>query len=283
MKHFLVPSNHPVLKIGQIASVRGARLSSYAHNAEIDYQFYGLGEVAHLLGDYNVNLAQGCHDPFVLEVYADGPVQYRLVRCRKCPVCLKKRQAEWAHRASIEYYAGNRTWWVTLTYAGKTEPTYEDVKLFKKRLLKNTGKYRFVCSAERGDEGNRLHWHMLIHCRGKLIKRRDIEKAWGKGFVHSRLAKTNGLGGYLAKYLAKTAGADIVASVRYGREQSIDDAVRVDVAEHINFFERSGFSDLGKHVRLTKQGVSITRYGLTQFNRHNGAAMLPSLYADVPF
>lgn len=280
---FLVPSQHPLLKMGTIKHVRGARLSNYSHNEHIDHKFYGFDELGPELGRYNLNLAKGCHDPFVLEVYAEHPVQYRLVRCRKCPVCMKMRQAEWAHRASLEYYAGTRTWWITLTYRGSREPTYEDVKLFKKRLLKNTDKFRFVCSAERGDEGNRLHWHMLLHCQASPIKRREIERAWGKGFVHARLARTNGLGAYLAKYLAKTAGSDITASLRYGRDATLYRAVREDVATHIELFERTGVCGIDKHLRLTKTGVRISRYGLTQFNRHNGAAVVPYLPDDIPF
>lgn len=277
------PPLHPAVFTGQVRAVRGATLSAYAHNPASDEFIFGLDSLSNWHGIRNVNLAKGCADPPVLEIVENGSVTHRLVRCRKCAYCLKVRQAEWTHRASIEYYAALRTWWVTLTYRGVIEPDYEQVKLFNKRLRKRAGKFRFVCSTERGDEGNRLHWHMLIHCHDRLIKRREIEAAWGLGFVHARLAKTVGLGGYLAKYLAKTAGSDIVPSTGYGREAMLYKALRSDLAGHLERFERQGGGALASYLRLTKKGVTINLDGLRAFNRLTGSAMLPQVWHDVPF
>jgi hypothetical protein len=92
------------------------------------------------------------------------------------------------------------------------------VKLFFKRLRKNGHDIRYVISEELGGQNERLHWHVLIHCDSRLSRRR-LERAWGLGFVNARLARSSGLGRYLAKYVAKQSR--IRASVGYGREKSI--------------------------------------------------------------
>lgn len=142
----------------------------------------------------------------------------RYVGCRKCPGCLLQRQRQWMRRATAEYMVAERTWWLTLTYSGSEAPDYEAVKLFFKRLRKRRGAFRYVVSEELGETHERLHWHVLIHCTAGL-RRRDLDAAWPHGFVHARLAKTAGLGSYLAKYLAKQSR--IRASVLYGGEPTI--------------------------------------------------------------
>lgn len=200
--------------------------------------------------------------------YAAG---LRLVRCRRCPACLRWRQRIWVHRCSVEYVCSPRTWWTTLTYRGVVEPTYEDVKKFFKRLrkMKQCTLLRYAISEETGEQNGRLHWHILIHCNDQ-VTRRVVDGCWPLGHCHSRLARSAGLGGYLAKYLAKQSR--IRASQHYGdsykaamraypaRCEAIEGAIeRGDLSE----IQRLGFQ-LNKY---RPSGLEVT---LSQFKVWDG-------------
>lgn len=183
-------------------------------------------------------------------------IPLQAVRCRKCKGCLKAREAQWSYRAGVEYLISERTWWLTLTYAGSKEPTYDDVKLFFKKLRKKH-EFRYVISEERGTEKERLHWHILVHCSNSLT-RREIERCWNNGFVNARLARHAGLGRYLAKYLAKQSR--IRASKHYGSEEQIRQHLSEEINSNVEHFIRTGSKVgycLGSEVTLSKYGLHI--------------------------
>lgn len=138
----------------------------------------------------------------------------RLVRCRKCEACLRHRRQVWFARMMSELGVSPRTWFVTLTWRGE-EPTapYRDVQLWLKRLRKRA-KLRFVAVQERGDEGGRLHWHLLVHT-GVFVRARHVREDWPQGFCKATLAKSANVG-YLANY-ASGAMLRVHASTGYGR------------------------------------------------------------------
>jgi len=174
------------------------------------------------------------------------------VRCRKCDGCRLWRQRVWAARAHVEYQVSPRTWWITLTYRGSSETLYPEVQKFLKRLRKKN-QVRYVLSEEQGETNGRLHYHVLLHCRPDLT-RRAIEGFWPHGFVHSRLAKSAGLGRYLAKYLAKQSR--IRASVGYGDFQRAVDLWDPQFAKQIENGIKSGMLPSG--IELTPFGVKMT-------------------------
>lgn len=219
---------------------------------------------------WNARIEKSCLNPnFVPYVTRETRrhTVLRSVRCRKCVKCLKVRQGQWAYRATVEYLAAKRTWWLTLSYRGKHEPDYEDVKRFYKRLRKKEGGrgLRYVVSEERGGKNDRLHWHILLHCQPSLT-RRQIERSWDFGYVHARLAKTAGLGGYLAKYLAKQSR--IRASVSYGGEETVS-----------GLFSKSEWEDFQSYITT---GNQPSRPEFARWITPGGIAIpLPDIYSAI--
>lgn len=140
-------------------------------------------------------------------------IAHQAVRCRKCRPCMQMRMRLWMQRAVVEFLASERSWWVTYTFRPGAEfLPYEEVKKAHK-VLRKAHQFRFVCSEEEGERNGRKHFHVLYHC-GHDLKRRHFETVWQHGFVHARLARSAGLGAYLAKYAAKSGR--IRASLHYG-------------------------------------------------------------------
>jgi len=123
----------------------------------------------------------------------------------------------WYARMMSESELALRTWFVTLTYArDEKQGAYREVQRFLKRLRKSLprGAFRYVAVLEAGDEGGRLHWHMLLHCYCRVTKR-QIQAEWQRtGFSGCRLARPETVS-YLAHYSA-SAMLGVHASVRYG-------------------------------------------------------------------
>ena len=161
--------------------------------------------------------------------------------CRKCAVCMAKRMALWKGRATSEFISAPRSWWLTLTYAGEAEPRYKHVAAFLRKLRKLDPQLRYLVTEERGAEGNRVHWHVLLHCNERVNKRAVDPHAdrprgatpaveghnWPHGFVKARLCADANLARYMAKYQAKAG--KLSASKHYGalRIKVFKDGVRV--------------------------------------------------------
>ena len=79
------------------------------------------------------------------------------VRCRKCSGCLRLRQSEWMHRATVEFVSHVRSWWVTYTYSpGQIDGAiYKHIQLAHYRLRKSGHDFRFLCSEEEGERNGR--------------------------------------------------------------------------------------------------------------------------------
>jgi hypothetical protein len=106
----------------------------------------------------------------------------------------------------------------TLTYAGAgchdPEAVREDLGEFFRNLRTATGgkAFPYVWVPEWHPGGHGLHAHFAV---GKFVRRRLIESAWGRGFVHIKLLGDLPVGSgtlsearlaarYLSKYVAKT-------------------------------------------------------------------------------
>lgn len=195
-----------------------------------------------------------CENPrYVALADAEGVhIALQAVRCRKCVPCGKMRARLWMQRAVVEFCSSERTWWVTYTYRpGNEFLPYEEVKKAHKVLLK-AHRFRFVCSEEEGETNGRKHFHVLYHGDHDL-QRRHFEAVWKHGFVHARLARSAGLGAYLAKYAAK-AGR-IRASLHYGDQLRACHRVQPCLAQSVEAF-------LAGKSAVRLDGVAVTRWGV---------------------
>lgn len=162
--------------------------------------------------------------------------------CRKCEVCLKHRAALWRQRACVELALSTRTWFGTFTvnpqnrfiidvrarrnaddqsdveYLARHAQISRELTLYFKRLRKSTHvKFRYLLVAEQHADGW-PHYHALLHERGPMVTKRDLQSHWKLGFTNFKLVKLNDrrVSGYITKYIAKQALARIRASLLYG-------------------------------------------------------------------
>ena len=145
-----------------------------------------------------------------------APVLFRDAprRCRKCPGCMLHREWVWSRKGANEAVASRETRMVTLTCRGGVAPDYHAVQKFLAGVLKLDRTRRYLCTEETGPQGGRLHWHLLLHTNAKAVTKRSLEALWPHGFTVVRLARSEALARYIAKYNAK-AGR-MRASPRYG-------------------------------------------------------------------
>lgn len=175
------------------------------------------------------------------QVYFDASLP-----CRKCPVCLRRRARLWRMRALNELALSSRTWFATFTLAPQNRLVL-DVRahlscddtsdaayiarhaaisryftLYFKRLRKTVSGLRYLLVAEAHKDGY-PHYHALIHERGPMVTKRELQGQWSHGFSSVKLVDTTDARApfYVTKYLAKQALARIRASLRYGHALSI--------------------------------------------------------------
>ena len=166
------------------------------------------------------------------------------VACRKCPACLRRRRRVWTVRAAAEITQAQRTWFVTLTLAParlylcetiakKRDILYdereqevrdrerfavivEEIQRFFKRIRKNSkAKLRYICVQELHKSGQ-PHYHLLIHEVAGTLTKSVLRAAWTWGFSQAKLADPQ-TAIYVCKYLTKSEGARVRASLGYGK------------------------------------------------------------------
>jgi hypothetical protein len=195
---------------------------------------------------------------------SDAPI-YRIdiqARCRKCPGCLKARQAYWRMAAISEIAASQRTWFGTLTlkpatrflvlsrarhrlaaqsidfdtlnederFAELVREVNPSITRYWKRVRKESGaNLRYMLVTEAHKDGA-PHWHFLCHeVPGSApVTEKTLRLQWKGGFAHAKLVAQDEthFGFYIAKYLAKEARTRVRASLDYG---SPPDALVEDV------------------------------------------------------
>lgn len=147
----------------------------------------------------------------------------RIVDCKQCKECLQIESWRWSQRIKLESM-NVKTWFCTFTYRGNIEVGYQEIQKMFKRLRKGNKKknippfeFRYLCVSERGEEGNRLHYHTVIH--GELT-RRQVEGEWKHGFSNAKLANAKDKSRYISKYMSKakasSGGKFYKASLGYG-------------------------------------------------------------------
>lgn len=157
--------------------------------------------------------------------------------CGKCPICEKRRHAQWIGRLLLEHawqthlYGSASAIFLTLTYneenLGPTKLEKSDLQKFLKRFRMNTQKnVRYFAAGEYGTQKGRKHWHLILWGpdirqsiskyvpgwkkteSGRPLRQLSLEEqcteAWQKGFVHVRPVNPKSIR-YVAKYALKQA------------------------------------------------------------------------------
>lgn len=196
------------------------------------------------------------NEKFVVVRKKAGNVPFDLeywVRCRMCEKCMAARSARWRYRIADEVSAAGRTWLLSLTFrpdvhqkaldalrhrldkSGVDLASYDDLERFKlladalgkygtlyfKRLRKADCQFRYVFVAEAHKTGL-PHFHALIHETGDPVRHSALVGAWEWGFIHAKLVQDVAQAAYVAKYLSKTMGARVRASIQYGKPKRPD-------------------------------------------------------------
>ena len=137
----------------------------------------------------------------------------RVVRCNECIECHNYKRWIWTQRIRVECL-GEKSWFLTLTYAGDEKEGYRDVQLMLKRLRKKFS-FRFMCKSELQKRGV-VHYHLAVHGN---MSRREVESEWKFGYKNAKLMRNEQqLARYIAKYITKDErkGKNYRASIRYG-------------------------------------------------------------------
>ena len=190
-------------------------------------------------GSRFVYIASGKRHTVTLEMW---------VACRTCARCMRRRRRMWTMRAAAEISQAHRTWFVTLTLrpgqvflcetvARKRDIRYdersqdeqdkarfavivEEIQRFLKRIRKNSkAKLRYICVQELHKNGN-PHYHLLIHEVEGTLTKAVLQSAWSYGFSQAKLADPK-TAIYVCKYLTKSQGARVRASLGYGRGNTV--------------------------------------------------------------
>lgn len=101
------------------------------------------------------------------------------VSCRRCWQCLQNRLNDLTGRCVAEAETSDQAFSITLTYAGDTPKAvvfcYRDVQLFMKRLREAGYNARYIVAGEYGGKNGRVHWHLVLFLKGKLLEIVDYD------------------------------------------------------------------------------------------------------------
>lgn len=153
----------------------------------------------------------------------DGPVDPERSRSEAA------RRAKTAIRRYVTTHRLSRI--ITLTYAPDHLPEdleggWRHIEDFRRQVGEHFGPMLIV--PEWGEENGRLHWHVLVN---KFMRKAQVAKAWGLGFVDvRRIQSTKKRGGqraaartaaaYAGKYVSKTFDEGQEGRKRHGKRYS---------------------------------------------------------------
>ena len=96
----------------------------------------------------------------------------------------------------------------------------EEIQRFLKRIRKNSkAKLRYICVQELHKSGE-PHYHLLIHEVEGTLTKAVLQAAWRWGFSQAKLADPK-TAIYVSKYLSKSQGARVRASLGYGHNRTL--------------------------------------------------------------
>lgn len=134
------------------------------------------------------------------------------IACRRCWACLQSRTTDLVGRAIAESRSADKTFSVTLTYAGDSLKNVvhclEDVQKMVRAQRDAGFNVRYMCAGEFGEKFGRVHWHFVGFWRGPEPEvptgRRIDWKFWPHGFSYFQEPDYHGLA-YALKYAVKDA------------------------------------------------------------------------------
>lgn len=210
------------------------------------------------------DVSSGCLDPVHLDIFG-RPLDmcgksrhtwrvFMVVKCRRCPHCMRRRAFIWRERIKAEMRASSRTWFGTLTLSPEmhmrahalairysrqalcsdfeAETPAKQFRLrhaviskwltkWLKRVRKQSGVKLRYCLVAEAHKSGLPHYHCVIHqCHPEMrVKYTHLRGTYDLGFCKFNLVQSDDYGrsaAYVAKYLAKSAQARVRASIRYG-------------------------------------------------------------------
>lgn len=155
-----------------------------------------------------------------------------LFPCGECEHCRRNYADEWAIRCTLEAKEHPFNYFITLTYDDRhiQYGCIEDLRKFLDRLSgrKHKNKFKFFACMERGEETQRLHFHLVLFSDFELDLK---EPQWISGFYYYHSSKIEDLwtfgwhnvapfestcARYVAKYTSKNKSR-IIMSRNLGR------------------------------------------------------------------
>lgn len=183
--------------------------------------------------------------------------------CSRCGRCRKRLASSWRQRIKHELALDSRTWFGTLTFRPAARYAlhaaasaaygegfeglpehhrfrlieregYKEVQRYWKRVREQSNvKVRYVMVAEQHADGS-LHYHAILHERGKVLRYAIIDEQWHAGFSKWKLVDRSGdylrTAHYVTKYLTKHNAGRTRASQHYA-QFSLKESVLVKDAE----------------------------------------------------
>jgi hypothetical protein len=153
-------------------------------------------------------------------------------------------QAKWRMLRKINAnHRPDETVFVTLTHAANVKDYTQSAKSLQRwlRWLRTHVQAVYgvdpcwTAVAERQGRGA-WHWHVLVSIPDRLpyLASKDVEEAWGEGFVKVKALKgeTDNVGAYMAKYLAKNLAIEERGRHSYRCSRGQQDPERVDTFDN---------------------------------------------------
>ena len=211
---------------------------------------------------YLVSMDTECSQP--VPIHDRGST--RLVRCRRCPPCLRAAQRYWAAAAANQIRTADardcRSWFGTCTFSPEVQASVlaraieaagdwrastarerlilihdealHEVQKFWKRLRNQGLSFKYIATFEE-DGAGRPQVHCLLHetDSARPIRKRELDEGWGLGFTKFRLPRLGPRGGvahraiaYVTKSLTSSRDFRLCVSSDYRPERRLPKAER---------------------------------------------------------
>ena len=252
-----------------------------------------------------------CTQPVSAEIYICPTVGINALRfsgadfkpnvelpCRKCPSCKLRKAKEWALRCWHESQMHENNSYITLTYADKHLPPYQnldhrDFQLFMKRFRAgNPGlKFKYFMCGEYGDKTHRPHYHVVLfgywppdakyhrtENGHRYFKSLELDTFWKKGFTDTSFVSYYSAG-YVARYTLKKQNSSEDVQDRYTYLDA-DQNLQIRKFEYIRMSTGRDFGDAigGSWFKKYAEQTCIHDYVL---DPNGNKCPVPKYYLDI--
>lgn len=133
------------------------------------------------------------------------------VPCRKCVACLKNYISDWTMRLIDESECSKKCYFLTLTYANEPEGyVKEHIQKYLKKIRNGnpTKIIRFFIVGERGNIGDRVHYHGIIFTDSFSDISQCLIDFWTHGFSKIGTVTPQSCS-YVAKYIVPQSNSSV--------------------------------------------------------------------------